>query len=167
MVRQIAFGTDHSAFPFHKELLQYIKAADPSVNVIVFNRPEDVTTGSACDYPSVARAVGEAVASGECDVGILICGTGIGMSLAANKVPGIRAALCHDVTTTRLARTHNNANVLCAGCRTSGLATLAEIIHTYMTVPFSGDERHLRRIAMMEAMERQYRSGSPKEKSQL
>eukprot|EP00796_Vickermania_ingenoplastis_P004723 gene4723-3414_t len=167
MVRRIAFGTDHSAFPYYEELLLYIKAADPTVTILRFNKWEDVRARKACDYPSVARAVGEAVASGECDVGILICGTGIGMSLAANKVPGIRAALCHDVTTTRLARTHNNANVLCAGCRTCGVMAIEAMITVFLNVPFSEAERHSRRIARIEWMEERYmKEGRPKEMAQ-
>lgn len=157
MGRIVAFGTDHSAYREHNELLNYIRGADPSVTILHFGP----FTAESCDYPDIARQVAEAVASGTCDVGILICGTGIGMSLAANRVPGIRAALCHDVTTTRLARTHNNANILCAGIRTCGLLALEEMFEVFLSVNYSAEPRHQKRIDKMLAMEHMYACGNP------
>ena len=102
--------------------------------------------GSSCDYPIYSAKVCEAIKNGEAELGILICGTGIGMSMAANKEPGIRAALCHDVFSAKATREHNDANVLCMGARVVGPGLALMIIDTFLETAFSGDERHLRRI---------------------
>lgn len=104
---------------------------------------------SPVDYPQQARAVAEAVLTGRAVCGVLICGTGIGMSMAANRMPGIRAALCHDTTTARLARFHNDANILCVGARILGSATLTDILTVFLQTAFEGGERHQRRIRQM------------------
>ena len=106
--------------------------------------------GERCDYPNAAKAVCEKVVSAECDLGILICGTGIGMSMAANKVKGIRAACCSEPFTARLTREHNNANVLCMGARVIGPELAFRIADTFLEAGFSNDERHIRRISMLE-----------------
>ena len=108
-------------------------------------------TTEAVDYPDIAKAVGEAVTNSGCDCGILICGTGIGMSIAANKVRGIRAALCTDVFSAGRARQHNDANILCLGAE-RGEAGVKEIIQTFLTTPFEGG-RHQRRVDKMKDME--------------
>ena len=102
------------------------------------------------DYPVYGKKVGRAVADGECDRGILICGTGIGISIAANKVKGIRAALCTDCFCAEATRLHNDANILAMGGRVVGPGLALKIVDTFLDTPFSGDERHIRRIEMIE-----------------
>ena len=104
----------------------------------------------ACDYPVYGKLVANAVASGECDKGILVCGTGIGISIAANKVPGIRAAVCTDCFTAEATRQHNDANVLALGGRVVGKGLALKIVETFLTTPFSNAERHIRRVNMLE-----------------
>ena len=102
------------------------------------------------DYPIYGKKVAEAVAGGECEQGILICGTGIGISIVANKVKGIRAALCSDCFSAEATRQHNNANILAMGGRVVGPGLALKIVDTFLETPFSGDERHERRISMIE-----------------
>ena len=104
-------------------------------------------SSDSVDYPSFARAVSTLVQAGECERGILICGTGIGMSMAANRIPGIRAALCHEMFSAKMSREHNDANILCLGARVTGPGLAQEIVRTWMTSDFSGG-RHQRRIDM-------------------
>ena len=107
-------------------------------------------TKDSCDYPVYARKVAEAILSGECEEGILLCGTGIGMSMAANKIKGIRAALCSDCFSAQATKEHNNANVLCMGARVIGPELAFRIADTFLDSKFSNDERHIRRISMLE-----------------
>ena len=111
------------------------------------------------DYPDYARAVAQAVARGETDRGILICGTGLGVSITANKVPGIRAALCHETYTARMSRSHNNANVLCMGGWVIGVGVATDIAQVWLETPFSGVDRHQRRIDKIHALESEARHG--------
>ena len=104
----------------------------------------------ACDYPVYGKLVANAIASGECDKGILVCGTGIGISIAANKVPGIRAAVCTDCFTAEATRQHNDANVLALGGRVVGKGLALKIVETFLTTPFSNAERHIRRVNMLD-----------------
>ena len=104
----------------------------------------------SCDYPDYAQPVAKAVAAGDCEKGILICGTGIGMSITANKIRGIRAAVCGDSFSARATREHNDANILCLGARVISEAKALEITDIFLDTPFSGDERHSRRIAKIE-----------------
>ena len=104
----------------------------------------------ACDYPVYGKLVANAIASGECDKGILVCGTGIGISIAANKVPGIRAAVCTDCFTAEATRLHNDANVLALGGRVVGKGLALKIVETFLTTPFSNAERHIRRVNMLD-----------------
>lgn len=107
-------------------------------------------TSESCDYPVYGKAVANAVVKGECDKGIIICGTGIGISIAANKIKGIRAALCHDVFSAKATREHNNANILAMGARVIGPGLAIEIVKAFLETEFSNDERHIRRISMIE-----------------
>ena len=107
-------------------------------------------TNESCDYPVYAKKVTDLVNSKECELGILLCGTGIGMSIAANKVKGIRAALCSDCFSAEATRQHNDANVLCLGARVIGPELAFRIADTFIDAQFSGDERHKRRISMLE-----------------
>ena len=110
----------------------------------------------SCDYPDYALKVAEAVASGKCEKGILICGTGIGMSIAANKVKGIRCAHCTDTFSAKACRQHNDANVLALGERVTGMGVALEIVDTFLDTQFSGDDRHIRRIDKTTAIEEKY-----------
>lgn len=150
--RVIAFGSDHTAFKRHDDLVGYIKKVDPTIQVLHCG----CYSAEKMDYPEVAVKVAEAVASGKASAGILICGTGIGVSIAANKVPGVRAALCHDLTTARLCREHNNANILCAGIRTCGPLVLEQMIHAFLADPFPVNAHHERRIGKITGVERKY-----------
>ena len=104
----------------------------------------------SCDYPVYAKLVTKEITEGNCEKGILICGTGIGISIAANKVPGIRAALCTDCFCAEATRQHNDANVLCLGGRVVGAGLALKIVDTFLDTPFSNDERHMRRIRLIE-----------------
>jgi ribose 5-phosphate isomerase B len=114
-----------------------------------------------CDYPDIALAVAEAVIGRDCSCGILICGTGIGVSIVANKVPGIRAALCHDTFSARMARAHNNANVLTLGERVIGPGLAVEIVRVWLNTEFEGG-RHGRRVDKIGSVERRFgKTGEP------
>ena len=104
----------------------------------------------SCDYPKYGHAVAHAVADGVCDRGIIICGTGIGISISANKVPGIRAALCGDCFSAEATREHNDANILAMGARVTGPGLALKIVDTFLDTPFSNGERHIRRISQIE-----------------
>ena len=140
----IAVGCDHGGFELKQEILAYLKGKGLEY------RDFGCYDEKSCDYPEYAHAVAHAVAQGECERGILICGTGIGMSMAANKVPGIRAALCGDCFSAQMTREHNDANILALGARVVGPGLALKIVETFLTTAFSGEERHARRIAQIE-----------------
>ncbi len=138
---KIVIGSDHGGYELKQEVMDHLKKR--GIEVV------DVGCYSAesCDYPVYAKPVTEAIQNGDADLGILICGTGIGMSMAANKEKGIRAALCHDTFSAKATREHNNANILCMGARVVGPGLALMIIDTFIDTPFSNDERHIRRIS--------------------
>ncbi len=140
----IAIGSDHGGFALKKALMAHLDKRGLKY--------KDFGTYSeaSCDYPAYGKAVANAVADGECERGILICGTGIGMSMAANKVPGIRAAVCGDCFSAEATRQHNDANILCMGARVVGEGLALKIADTFLDTPFSNDERHIRRISQIE-----------------
>jgi len=138
----IAIACDHGGYELKLELLAHLKER----GIEFMDLGCDST--ASCDYPTYAKKVTDAITSGEAELGILICGTGIGMSMAANKVPGIRAALCADCFSAQATREHNNANVLCMGARTTGAGLALMIADIFIDTPFSNDERHLRRLSM-------------------
>ena len=140
----IAIGSDHGGFALKQELLEWLKS-----NHVEY-RDFGCFDESSCDYPEYGRAVAQAVAAGEYEKGVLICGTGIGISIAANKVPGIRAALCTDCFMAEMTRLHNDANILALGGRVVGPGLACKILETFLNTPFSGEERHLRRIRKIE-----------------
>jgi len=140
----IALGSDHGGFALKQEVIGYLKAK--GIEYKDFGCYDE----NSCDYPEYAHAVAHAVADGECEKGILICGTGIGISIAANKVPGIRAALCHDCFSAKATREHNNANILAMGGRIVGPGLALDIVDLFLNTPFSEDERHIRRINKIE-----------------
>ena len=140
----IAIGCDHGGFPLKKEIIKFLESAGYEY--------EDFGTYSeeSCDYPVYAKKVAHAVADGKCDKGIIICGTGIGVSIVANKVKGIRAALVHDCFSAKATREHNDANVLTMGARVIGPGLATEIVRIFLETPFSNDERHIRRNSKIE-----------------
>jgi ribose 5-phosphate isomerase B len=140
----IAFGCDHGGFVLKKEIFDYLDKEG-----IAYKDFGCYSTDS-CDYPDIAKPVAQAVASGECEKGILVCGTGIGISITANKVKGIRAALCGDCFSAQATREHNDANIVALGARVTGPGLAVKIIDTFLHTEFSGDERHMRRIAKIE-----------------
>ena len=147
---KIALACDHGGLALKNKILEYLSANGYGY--------EDFGTTSecSCDYPDFALAAAEAVAKGECDRGIFVCTTGIGISIAANKVPGIRCALCTDETCARLTREHNDANVLALGGGIVGVNLGLDIVKTFLTTEFSRLEKHQRRIDKISAIERKY-----------
>lgn len=140
----VALGCDHGGY----ELMQEVKKLLEKKGIAYKDFGTDSTAST--DYPVYAKLVGKAVQSGECEKGILICGTGIGISITANKMKGIRCALCHDVFSAEATRQHNDANVLAMGGRVVGAGLALKIVETFLSTPFSDEERHKRRIAQME-----------------
>lgn len=140
----IALGCDHGGYPLKLKVIEYLEA-----NGIEYKDFGCYSTASV-DYPIYGKAAARAVASGECEKGIVICSTGIGISIAANKVPGIRCALCSDSLSARLTRQHNDANMLALGGLITGPALAVEIVDVFLHTPFSGEERHARRISLLE-----------------
>lgn len=143
---KIAIGNDHAALELKKVIKAYVE--DMGHEVVDFG----THTADSCDYPVYGEKVAHAVASGECELGILICGTGIGISLAANKVKGIRAAVCSESYSARLTRAHNNANIIAFGARVIGEDTAKDIVNAFINTPFEGG-RHQRRIDMITEIE--------------
>ena len=140
----LAIGCDHGGFRLKQAVMKHL--SDRKIEYKDFG----TYTEASCDYPQYARAVAEAVASGQCERGIVICGTGIGVSITANKVRGIRAALCSDCFSAEATRLHNDANVLAMGARVLGEGLALKIVDTFLDTPFSGEERHIRRSSQIE-----------------
>lgn len=141
---RIAIGSDHAAWEAKTEVVAELRQAGHQV--------DDLGTYNAesCDYPVFAFAVARKVAAGDADRGVLLCGSGIGMSIAANRVAGVRAALVHDRQTAQLCREHNDANVVCLGARLSPIDQILECVEVFIDTDFAGD-RHARRVAMFDA----------------
>lgn len=142
----IAIGSDHAGYNLKEEIIEQLKNMGYDILDIGCN-------GEACDYPDIASGVAGCVAGGKCERGILICGTGVGMSMAANKVNGIRAALCADYYTAKYTRLHNDANILCMGARTIGSGTASEIVSIFLETKFEGG-RHQKRIDKFKDIEK-------------
>jgi ribose 5-phosphate isomerase B len=138
--KSIAIAADHAGFDLKTKLVEELKSAGYAVLDLGTN---DATT--SVDYPDFGKALAEAVISGKADAGVVVCGTGIGISIAANRHPGIRAALCHDTTSARLSREHNDANVLALGARVTGEQVAKDCLHIFLSTEFAGD-RHARRV---------------------
>ena len=143
---KIAIGNDHAAVEMKNEIKAYVE----SLGHEGINYGTD--SNESCDYPVYGEKVGKAVAAGEADCGILICGTGVGISIAANKVKGVRAAVCSDTTTAHLVKEHNNANIIAFGARIVGMEKAKDIVKTYLKAEFLGG-RHERRVAMIHDIE--------------
>lgn len=140
--KPIAIASDHAGVALKSELIEEIQALGHQVLDLGTKGPDSV------DYPEFGAALAKAVLSGQADRGVVICGTGIGISIAANRHPGIRAAPCHDATSARLAREHNDANVLALGARLIGIEVAKECLRTFLATDFAGG-RHARRVAML------------------
>ncbi len=142
----IIIGNDHAAVEMKREISNYLK--ELGHQVVNYG----VDTAESCHYPQIGEKVGRAVAAKEGDCGILICGTGVGMSIAANKVKGIRAAACSDMTTARLVKQHNNANILTFGARILGVEAAKDIVRAYLEAEFEGG-RHQTRVDLISEIE--------------
>lgn len=140
----IALGNDHTGYALKKAIMEYLDQRGLEYKDYGCG---DVTSSN---YPDYAKAVGRAIQKKECEKGILICGTGIGISIAANKMKGIRAALCHDCFSAEATRLHNDANVLAMGARVIGTGHALKIVETFLDTEFSNEERHKIRINMLE-----------------
>ena len=136
----IALGSDHGGYSLKQEVKAYLEGKG------IPYKDYGCLDESPCDYPVYAKAI----VDGECDKGILICGTGIGISIAANKVKGIRAAVCHDTFSAQATREHNDANILAMGARVVGPGLALKIVDTFLNTEFSGEERHVNRIRQIE-----------------
>jgi ribose 5-phosphate isomerase B len=143
----IAIGSDHAGFAYKALLQREIEALGHTIADLGTHGQDSV------DYPGIAAGVGRAVRDGRADLGLFLCGTGIGGAIAANKVHGVRAALCHEAYTARMSREHNNANVLCIGARVIGEELAVEILRVWLATPFTGADRHARRIAQIDEVE--------------
>lgn len=146
---RIALGADHGGVDLKNEIKKYLEVKGYEV--------KDFGTNShdSCDYPDMALPVAEAVVAKDFDFGILVCGTGIGISIAANKVPGVRAALCSDTFSAHATREHNNANILALGQRVVGAGLALDIVQTFLDAKFEGD-RHIKRIEKISKIEEKY-----------
>ncbi len=138
--KSIAIGSDHAGFDLKAKLADELRSS--GYEVLDLGTKDAATS---VDYPDFGAAVAEAVASGKADGGVVVCGTGIGISIAANRTPGVRAALCHDETTARLCREHNDANVLALGARIIGEVVAKDCLTAFLNTEFGGD-RHVRRV---------------------
>ena len=143
----IVIASDHAGVDLKQQIVAVVSEAGHEI------RDLGPTDASSVDYPDYAYRVAKAVAGGEAERGILICGTGIGMSLAANRHPRVRAALCHDAFTAEMARRHNDANVLCIGARSTGPGVAEQMVQIFLDTPFEGG-RHQRRVEKIEREDR-------------
>lgn len=143
---RIAIGSDHAGFHLKALIAQHVAEAGHEVLDLGTDSTERV------DYPDFGAAVGRAVAGGEADAGLCVCGSGIGIAMAAGKVPGIRAATVHDVTSARMARAHNDANVMCVGERFIGPQVALDAVETFLATEFDGG-RHTGRVAKIDALD--------------
>lgn len=140
----IALGCDHGGYALMQEVIDYLEKQNIEYKNFGTNSED------SCDYPIYAKKVAHAVANGECEKGILICGTGIGVSITANKIKGIRTALCGDCFSAKATREHNDANILALGARVVGVGLALEIVKVFLETPFSNNQRHIRRISQIE-----------------
>lgn len=145
---RVAVGADHGGFPLKKEIVELLRGAG--------HEPVDVGAHKldpADDYPDFSHAVAQAILDGRADRGIILCGSGVGASIVANKFNGIRAGLCHDTYSAHQAVEHDDMNVLCLGARVVGPALAAELVRAFVGAKFSGEERHVRRLAKLRSFE--------------
>lgn len=150
---RIAVGSDHAGYALKEAVLRYLRSRHAEIQD--FGAPSE----ERVDYPDIGLDVAEAVARGDFDRGVLICGTGIGMSITANKVPGIRAALCTDTYCATMSREHNDANILALGSRVTDERTALEIVRTWLDTEYPGEVRHANRIAKIHDAEVKFNGG--------
>jgi ribose 5-phosphate isomerase B len=146
---RIAVGADHAGYPLNERVMAELRHAGHEIT--------DFGTHDGSipdDYPDYAKQIGEAVQTGAADIGILVCGSGVGAAVAANKLRGIRAALCGDTYSAHQSREHDDCNVLCLGARVVGVELALDIVRSFVAAKFTGEERHRRRVAKIEALER-------------
>ena len=146
---RLALGADHAGYRLKDVLSEHLRLLGHEVLDLGTNSPDSV------DYPDFGRAVAQAVTTGSADLGVAVCGSGLGIAIAANKVPGARAATCHDVTSARLARLHNDANVLCLGERLIGAEVARDAVEAFISTAFEGG-RHANRVAKFAIIEADY-----------
>ena len=140
----IAVGSDHAGYELKNQLMEHLKNRGYEV------KDYGTYSEASCDYPDYAKQVANAVASGEAEKGLLVCGTGIGMSIAANKVKGIRAAVLSDEFSAEATRSHNDANILCLGARVVDYPKAEKLLDIFLDTPFSAEEKHIRIISKLE-----------------
>ena len=140
----IAIGSDHGGYDLKCQVIGYLKEKG------IPYKDMGCDSKASVDYPVYGKAVARAVADGTCEKGIVICTTGIGISIAANKVPGVRCALCSEPLSAKMTRLHNNANVLALGGAMVGVNFAEDIVETFLNTPFSEEEKHIRRVNMLE-----------------
>ena len=140
----IAIASDHGGYDLKERVKKYLEEKN------IPYQDMGCDSKASCDYPVFGHAAARAVADGTCEKGIVICTTGIGISISANKVKGIRCALCSDPLSAKMTRLHNDANILALGGRVTGPGLAVKIVDTFLNTPFSNDERHIRRINQME-----------------
>ncbi|HET7213548.1 MAG TPA: ribose 5-phosphate isomerase B [Terriglobia bacterium] len=148
---RIAIGADHAGFTMKNDIAALLRELGHDVLDLGAHTPDP-----SDDYPDFAEAVGEAVVEGKAERAVLICGSGVGVSVAANKIPGVRAAVCHDAYSAHQGVEHDNMNVLVLGSRIIGPELARELVRSYLGARFSGDERHRRRLAKVDAIEHRY-----------
>lgn len=149
---RIAIGADHGGYPLNERVIRELDAAGHEIldfGTHVGSRPDD--------YPDYALKVGQRIQEGQAEIGILICGSGVGASVAANKLAGIRAALCGDTYSAHQSREHDDCNVLCLGARVTGEELALEIVRAFVAARFTGEERHRRRLEKVAAIEKKER----------
>jgi RpiB/LacA/LacB family sugar-phosphate isomerase len=148
MVKRVALAADHAGFELKEKMAAFLKEAGFEVM--------DLGTGDTepTDYPDFARAIGETLREGKAERGILICGSGVGACVAANKIKDIRAGLCHDTYSAHQGVEHDDINILCLGSRVIGEELAKELVSAFLAAQFSGEERHVRRLAKIQAMEK-------------
>jgi len=147
---KVALGSDHAGFELKKKLAADLSAAGHTVIDVGTDSPAPV------DYPDFAEKTAAAVLSGAAERGVLICGSGVGASVAVNKIPGIRGAICHDVYSAHQGVEHDDTNVLVLGARVIGVETARELVAAFLKARFSNEERHVRRVGKIHAIEQRY-----------
>jgi ribose 5-phosphate isomerase B len=148
---RIAVGADHAGTPLNEAAIAELRKVGHEVVDLGTHDPSQPD-----DYPDYAAAVAEQVVSGHCERGLLICGSGVGVSVAVNKFPGIRAAMCHDIYSAHQGVEHDNMNVLCLGARVIGPELMLDLVRAFMAARFTGEERHRRRLAKITALEARF-----------
>lgn len=148
---RIAIGADHAGVPLNSNVIAELRRLGHEVVDLGTHDPSQPD-----DYPDYAAAVAEEVISGRCERGVLVCGSGVGVSVAANKVPGIRAALCHDTYSAHQGVEHDDMNILCMGARVIGPELMLETVRAFAGAKFTGEERHVRRLGKIVALEKNF-----------